>query len=180
MKPSDVLRSGVSFPVVLGLADGVLTALTLTAGRLTTSGETMRLGMAARIAASALASGAFVFFVARYAQLRGELVHAERQLNLLSHGHLASTRLGRSILREALWTAVLSSVSGFFGSLIPLLTAVGFPMVRWGGILTSLTSLGIMGVALAHAVHGNHLRWCVGMVLGGAASTALGIELHIV
>lgn len=165
---------------VLGFADGILTALTLAAGGLTRSGDPISLNRVFAIATSALVSGAFVFYVAHYAQLRGELVHAERQLNLLSHGRLASTRLGYAVLKEALWAAALSSVASFFGSLIPLLTGFLLPTLRWGAVVTSMTSLGILGIALAHVVHGSYWRWCVGLVSSGALLSFIGIRLHIV
>lgn len=167
---------------VLGFADGILTALTLAAGELTKSGqhEPISLNRVFAIATSALVSGAFVFYVAHYAQLRGELVHAERQLNLLSHGRLASTRLGHAVLKEAVWAAAVSSVASFLGSLIPLFTAFLFPTLRWGAVVTSLTSLGILGIALAHVVHGSYWRWCGGLVTSGALLSFIGIKLHIV
>jgi VIT1/CCC1 family predicted Fe2+/Mn2+ transporter len=167
-------------PPVLGFADGILTGLTLAAGELTKSGQPISLNRALAIATSALVSGAFVFYVAHYAQLRGELVHAERQLNLLSHGRLASTRLGYAVLKEALWAAGLSSVASFLGSLIPLLTGFFLPRFRWGAIAISMTSLGILGIGLAHVVHGSYWRWCVGLVISGAVLSFIGIKLHIV
>jgi hypothetical protein len=57
-------------PMVLGFSDGILTALTLAAGRLTRPEEGVSLSFALRIAAGALVSGAFVFFVAHYAESR--------------------------------------------------------------------------------------------------------------
>jgi VIT1/CCC1 family predicted Fe2+/Mn2+ transporter len=166
--------------VVLGLADGILTALTLAAGQLTEPSHDMSMNRALRIAAAALVSSAFVFYVAHYSQLRGELIHAERQLNLIAHGRLASTRLGRSVLIEAFWTAVVSSSASFVGALIPLLTSVVLPAFRWGAVVSSVTSLGILGVALARVVHGSYWRWCGALVIGGVVLSAVGIGLHIV
>lgn len=170
----------VLLPTVLGLADGILTAVTLAAGELTENDPVMTLNRALRIAVGALVSGVFVFYVAQYSQLRGELVHAERQLNLLSHGRLASTRLGQSVQMEAIWTAVISSSASFVGALIPLLTGVLFPSWRWVAIASAVISLGFLGLALARVVHGSYLRWCLSLVVGGILLSAIGIELHIV
>jgi len=167
-------------PTVLGLADGILTALTLAAGQLTEPNHQMLMNRALRIAAGALVSGAFVFYVAHYAQLRGELVHAERQLNLMSHGRLASTRLGRSVLVEAFWSSIISSSASFLGALVPLLTGVLLPTFRWGAVVTSVGCLGILGIALAKAVHGSYWRWCAGLAAGGAIFSAIGMGLRIV
>jgi len=180
MKPwRRLLRGRVLLPIVLGLADGILTALTLAAGQLTQSTHEMTINRALRIAAAAFVSGAFVFYVAQYSQLRGELVHAERQLNLLSHGHLASTRLGRSVLIEAFWSAVISSSASFLGALIPLLTSVLCPTLRWGSVIGSVISLGVLGLALARVVHGSYWRWCTVLVAGGIVLSMVGVRLHI-
>jgi predicted membrane protein (TIGR00267 family) len=174
------LRRRTLLPTVLGLADGILTALTLAAGQLTGPSHELPISRGIRIAVAALVSSAFVFYVARYAQLRGELVHAERQLNLMSHGRLASTRLGRSVRIEAFVSAVVSSIASFLGALIPLLTGTLFPTFRWGPVVTSLGSLGILGIALARVVHGSSWSWCGGLVMGGVLLSLAGIRLHIV
>jgi len=173
-------RHRLLFPLVLGLTDGILTALTLAAGQLTAPGARMPLSRALEIATAALVSGAFVFYVAHYAQLRRELVHAQRQLNILSRGHLAATRLGGSVLKEAAVTAVASSLASFGGALIPLLSGALLPRLRWGSVAASIVALGLLGVGLAHDVHGKYWRWCSGLVVGGVIVTAVGIRLHIV
>jgi predicted membrane protein (TIGR00267 family) len=174
------LQHHTLLPTVLGLADGILTALTLAAGQLTGPSHEMPMVRGIRIAVAALVSSAFVFYVAHYAQLRGELVHAERQLNLMSHGRLASTRLGRSVQIEALVTATLSSVASFLGALIPLLTGALLPTFRWGPVIASLGSLCVLGLALARVVHGSYWLWCEGLVTGGVVLSLVGVRLHIV
>lgn len=166
-------------PVVIGLTDGILTALTLAAGQLVGRSHEMGMSWAMRIATAALASGAFVYYVGNYAQLRRELIRAERELNLTSRGHLATTRLGRAVLLEAVWTAALSSSASFLGALIPLLTAVMLPSFKWASVLASVTFLGILGIALAQVVHGSYWRWCAGLVAGGVILSIVGIGLHI-
>lgn len=173
-------RHRLLFPVVLGLTDGILTALTLAAGQLTELSGPMPLAHALDIATAALVSGAFVFYVARYAQLRRELVHAQRQLNILTRGRLASTRLGHSVLKEALVAAVVSSLASFGGALIPLLGGALLPWFRWGSATTSMAALGVLGIGLAHDVHGRYWLWCSALVAGGLIVTVVGIELHIV
>jgi predicted membrane protein (TIGR00267 family) len=167
-------------PLVLGFSDGILTALTLAAGRLTSPGRVIPLDLALRIAAGALASGAFVFFVARYAELRGELVRAERQLNLTSRGRLAAGHLGSTVTNEAILSACISSVAAFSGALVPLLVAALFPAYRWASIAAALVALALLGAGLARAVHGRVLRWSLGLVAGGGALSVLGAYLKIV
>jgi predicted membrane protein (TIGR00267 family) len=167
-------------PLVLGLSDGVLTALTLGAGRLLDVRSHIGMGMALRIAVTALATGAFVFFVARYAELRGELVHAEKQLNLLSHGRFAASKLGRDIFCEAMAAAVVSSISSFLGALTPLTVAVLCPGCRWAAVLVALVGLALLGVGLAKAVSGNMLHWATTLVVGGIVLCILGVQLRII
>ncbi len=175
-----LFRYGILLPIVLGLADGILTALTLAAGRLVHTGQGISVGFALRIAAGALAAGAFVFYVGSYSRLRGELIRAERELSLTSHGRLAATRLGWAVFIEALSTTILSSLADFVGALVPMLTAVLLPDFRGGAVLASLGSLGILGLVLARAVHGSYWLWSVALVAGGVVLSILGIRLHIV
>jgi hypothetical protein len=86
---------------VIGPVDGILTALTLAAARILTPDQPIDISLALRIALAASLSGGFVFFVAEYARLRGELVHAARHLNLASTGRLATSHLGQEVLRES-------------------------------------------------------------------------------
>jgi predicted membrane protein (TIGR00267 family) len=172
-------QDGVLMPVVLGLSDGILTALTLSAGRLVNADQTLTFAFGARIAIASLASGAFVFFVSNYSRLRGELIHAETQLNLTSHGRFASSRLGWAVLREALGATVLSSAASFFGALIPLVTGALFQTLRWTAISVSLISLGILGLVLARSVHGRYWLWSISLVCGGIVILLIGLKLRI-
>jgi predicted membrane protein (TIGR00267 family) len=167
-------------PLVLGFSDGILTALTLAAGRLTSDEHTMTFSLALRIAVGALVSGAFVFFVARYAELRRELIQAERQLNLTSHGQLAASHLGAAVFREGLLSGLISSVAAFCGALVPLVIAAFLPEYRWVSIIAALVTLALMGVGLARVVHGRVFRWSAGLVAGGGALSIVGAYLKIV
>lgn len=167
-------------PVVLGVSDGVLNALALSAGRLIDRAENVTAALAGKIALVSLVSGAFVFFVSNYHQLRGGLIRAETQLNLTSHGTLAASRLGAAAVREALWATAIASGASFFGALIPLLMGALLPELRWVAISASLASLGILGLALARSVHGTYWRWGLGLVCGGILVFFIGVELRIV
>jgi predicted membrane protein (TIGR00267 family) len=167
-------------PGVLGFTDGILTALTLVAGRLTNAEHPVSLGLALRVAAAALVSGAFVFFVARYAELREELVDAERQLNLNSRGRFASGRLGAAVLREGLASSMVSSFASFCGALVPLLAGALFSHHRWASILAAEVALALLGGGLARAVHGGWVRWSAGLIFGGLILSAIGAYLKLV
>ncbi|MGB9475742.1 MAG: hypothetical protein WCE87_11815, partial [Candidatus Udaeobacter sp.] len=87
-------RGDYGFALVIGLVDGILTALILAAGRVTAAGDVIHLSDVLRVAVVASFSAAFTFFVAQYSRFRHELVHAEKHLTLGSRGPLAKTHLG--------------------------------------------------------------------------------------
>lgn len=140
----------------------------------------MGLGLALRVGAAAAISGAFIFMVAHYAELRGELVEAERQLNLTAHGRFATTLLGRAAFNEAVVGALIASICTFCGALLPLLVGVFVPQVRWLAIVVALLALGLLGYFLAWAVYGHPLRWMIALVVGGIVLAFVGMQLDIV
>lgn len=173
-------QRGRRLSLIAGVCDGILTALILTTGRLLHPAAPMTLNLALRVASGALASGAFVFFVAQYAELRGELIHAERQLNLTTHGRFATTQLGRAVLHEALVFAALASLCAFIGALIPLLMSVLLPAPPWLSVAITIAVLGMLGVSLARAIYTSALRWSLALMFGGSVLACLGAVLHIV
>jgi len=173
-------KKKVLLPVTMGLTDGILTALTLTANSLISSEPRVNAYLALRVAGVAFFSGAFVYFVTKYAEFRQELVHAEQELSLLEHGKLAVGHLGRSAMQEAAVATVISSVAGFLGCLSPLLVATMFPRYPWSSVVTSLAALVLLGIVLGNVLYGNVLRWALTLLIAGAVLTAIGIQLDIV
>jgi VIT1/CCC1 family predicted Fe2+/Mn2+ transporter len=180
MKKLRRLLSEHRFDFVVGLCDGILTALTLTAGKMIASPSPVGIGLALRVATAGASSGAFIYFVAHYAQLRGELVEAERQLNLTSHGRLASSRLGHAVLFQSAAGAIIASAAGFGGALLPLLVGTVAPGVPWLAIVVAMAVLAVFGAILAVTVHGRPLRWALGLVLAGGILTYVGMRLRLI
>jgi predicted membrane protein (TIGR00267 family) len=168
-----------AFALVIGVSDGILTALTLAAGSVLGSGKPLEGGLALRIATASAVSGTFVFFTAEYSKLRGELAHAERQLNLTSHGRLAATRLGRAVLLETLSKASLASLCNFIGALFPLALGAFLPRPAWLPVAAAIVALGLLGVAIARSVRGNSFRWAAGLMAAGLLLTLIGFRLHV-
>jgi predicted membrane protein (TIGR00267 family) len=166
--------------IVAGVSDGMLTALTLAGGRMLGSASALSGGLALRVAAAASVTQIFVFFVARYSQFRHELAHAERQLNMIAPGHLATTRLGRVVLHDALAAALLSGGCSFGGALIPLGLSVLVPDMPLLSVALTIGLLAVLGVVLARTVHGDPRLWAVGLVAGGFGVSYLGVQLDIV
>lgn len=165
--------------IVAGLVDGILNALTLTAGTLLgDGGPTLASGV--KVAAVTACTTSFVFFVAHYAQLRSELVHSARQLNLLSRGHLATTQLGAQIFREALGGAAVASLCGVFGSTVPLAASLIAPQFPLIGVALTIGLLGGLGWVLALSVFGSPPRWSTGLMVGGIVVTVIGARLNII
>lgn len=168
------------FAVVIGLMDGILTALILAAGKIVETDSPVSLALAIRISTGAAASGICIFFVAEYARLRGELIHAEKHLNLRSHGRLATSQLGHAAIRRAAGGALVSCGFSFVGSLLPLLPAAFFPDKAWLALVAALAALAVLGVCLARVNYGRPLAWAIGLVITGLVLAGIGVELHIV
>ncbi|PWK89740.1 hypothetical protein [Fulvimonas soli] len=165
--------------LVAGLTDGILTALTLGAGHMLAAAAPATPGLAFRVAGAAAVSGAFVFLVAHYADLRGELVEAERQLNLVAHGRFATSRLGRAVFREAVSKAAMASLCTFAGALLPMLVGALAWLPRWTPIAVSIVALCLLGWLLARTVFGRPLYWVLALGAAGGLLAWLGAALKI-
>jgi predicted membrane protein (TIGR00267 family) len=165
-------------PIALGLADGILNALTLASASLFGSASHVSVSLAWRIAVAALVTAGFSVFVAAYAEARGELRHASRQL-LHTEDALAKTRLGRRAIQDAVLQATAASVSSAIGALVPLLLAAVLPGPAWIAAVIAIVCLGLLGVGLAHNVLANPVIWSISLVVGGICVTTIGIWIKI-
>jgi predicted membrane protein (TIGR00267 family) len=165
---------------VAGLSDGILTALILAGGTLLQAYSSMSWSLSLRVAAAAAITGAFIFFVAHYADLRSELVHAERQLNLLSHGRFATTQLGKAVLRESMVSAVINSVCTFIGALIRLSASMIPHGPTWLGAAVGIGALALLGFFLGRATYSNPVRWVVALTAAGVLVAYIGMKLKVV
>ncbi len=168
-----------AFAVVLGLTDGILTALTLAAGRILGSRNGVSLSIGLRVATASALAGGVVFFTAELARRNQELVHAEQQLNLLSHGRLAATRLGHFVLIESSKATLVVIASNFFGALLPFLVSF-ISQFRWVPICFAVVLLGVLGVTIAAVTYRSKIRWAASLMIAGTALAALGLWLRIV
>lgn len=173
-----VTKSTQVFALVIGLTDGILTALTLASGHLI-SGTRPTLGLSFRIALGSAICGVFVFYAAEYARLRGELIRSEKELNLSARGHFVATQLGKQVRWEATVAATCSSAANFAGAMFPLALGSFMPGPPLLAGLPSLLALGALGAALAHIVHGRPAVWMTILVAGGIALSLIGVWLHI-
>jgi VIT1/CCC1 family predicted Fe2+/Mn2+ transporter len=169
-----------AFAAVLGLTDGVLTVLTLAAGRMIHAQSGLPFSLAMRVAAASSLAGGVVFFTAEVARRNQELVHAERELNLVARGRLATTRLGHFVLTESSRAALTVIGSNFLGALSPLIASLIWKRFVLGPLCLSIISLGVLGGVIARATYRNSVLWASGLMLAGAVLAALGIWLRIV
>jgi predicted membrane protein (TIGR00267 family) len=167
------------FYIVAGLCDGILTALTLGSGRLFDVASPMSFNLAWRVAAAGGVPGALIFFIAHYAELRAELVRAERELNILTRGHLATTRLHRAVIQESAVVSAAGGICSFVGAMFPLSIGAVFPQSAWVAIMASIGGLAVFGVCLARSVHGNALVWAGMLIFSGVSLTVVGWLLKI-
>jgi predicted membrane protein (TIGR00267 family) len=173
-----LFRRDTLFPLVIGPMDGMLTALTFAAGHLFEPGHPVDTYLMVRIAVAAAASGGFVFFVAEYARLRGELVHAEQHLTLTRARRLAQSHLGATVLFEAFRGALVATVSSFVGALLPAILGMLFA-AAWTTPAIAVIILGLLGVVIARAARGNPIYWAAGAMITGVLVTAIGVFLDI-
>ncbi len=173
-----IFRREQLFAVIVGLADGILNALALTSGHILKESTTLDASFAVRLAVASGISGVFVFFIADYARSRSELVRFERQLNLMSPGHLARTQLGRAAASDAAWSAVISSVCNLLGAFFPLM--IGAAAHRgWLAVASALAALALLGATVAGVVHGSPFRWSLTLLASGIVLAAAGMLLHV-
>lgn len=165
--------------IVAGLVDGILNALTLAAGKLLAGGG-VSLSLITKVGIASACTTLFVFFVAHYAELRADLVHAERELNLLSHGRLATTQLGHQVLRESFVGACIASLCGLIGSAFPLLLGLLLPGPPLLGLALTVGLLGVLGAALARSFFGSPYIWALALMVGGVLFALIGIQLNVV
>ena len=104
---ASILSPRSRLDIFAGLVDGILNALTLAAGRILRSTDGADLNLAVRVGVATGLTTIFVFFIAHYAELRAELVRSEQKLNLLSHGRLATSRLGYKAFESAAVGSIL-------------------------------------------------------------------------
>lgn len=167
------------FSFVIGPVDGILTALTFAAGRIVIAAQPINISLAIRIALAASLSGGFVFFVAEYTKLRGELVHAGRHLNLPSAGQLAASRLGSEIIREAFHGTLIATAGGFCGAMLPLALGAIFPAISWMAIAVAVAVLAVLGVLVSRAVMGSPVYWAFVLMIMGVLFSAVGVLLDV-
>jgi hypothetical protein len=172
-------RKDMLLPVSLGLADGILNALTLASASLVGNSAHVTAGLAVRISIAALVTAGFAMFVGAYSEARGTLRHGSHQLSLPPDRGLANTRLGQGAVRYAAEQCGLASASSMAGALLPLLIAAALPGPGWIAALIAITALGVLGVGLANAVLGSKVRWAITLVIGGAVVTAVGVWIKI-
>jgi predicted membrane protein (TIGR00267 family) len=172
-------RRTALLPLALGFADGILNALTLASASLLGSDAHATFALAGRIGVAAFVTAGFALFVADYADARGSLRHASRQLNLGSEADLAATRLGQAARRRAVTQSGLAALSSLIGASLPLFLAAALPGPGWIAAVLSILALGLLGAVLAATVLASRVRWALALVGGGIAVTLVGAWLRI-
>ncbi|MER7967538.1 hypothetical protein ABTX35_00720 [Streptomyces sp. NPDC096080] len=173
------LAATSTMPLVLGLVDGLLNALTLAAASLVGSAAPVTASLALRVGLVALTTAAFAVFVADYADRRSYLMRASRQLNLTRRGQLATTRLGHLAMARSLLATVIACTASFAGAALPLLAGAALPGLSWMVVVLAVAALAVLGAALGHLFAGSPLRWAATLGCGGVVVTWIGVWLHI-
>lgn len=172
-------KSILTFPLTLGLSDGIITTLMLISHTIL-HGSIIGIGLALRVAFGSAFVGGFSFFIAEYSRLRGEVSRSSRQLMLRSPTYLVRSRIGRDILVESITGTGASVMSGFVGSMLPLAIAVTFPRTGAYAVYTADVVLALLGAGIAKSVSGNYIFWILTMFLLGIAVSFIGDVLNLV
>lgn len=166
-------------PLVLGITDGILNALTLAAGTiLRGGGDGLTVVFALRVGVAALVTAAFTMFVADYSERRAALVRASRQLNMIEP-RLASTRLGRQAVRDSAIAMAVAGLSSLIGAALPLIAGAVIPGPSWIVLALTIAVLGVLGWLLGAILAGRRVVWATAMVIGGCIVTVIGAWLRI-
>jgi VIT1/CCC1 family predicted Fe2+/Mn2+ transporter len=176
---SKILGPAPLLPISLGLADGILNALTLASASLVGGGAPITVELALRISVAAVVTAAFSVFVGTYSEARGRLRHASQQLSLSAERSLAATRLGRQAVMQAVTQCLLAGAASLLGALLPLLIGAALPGPTWVAAVVAICALGVLGVGLATAVVGSRVTWAIALVIGGVGVTAIGAWINI-
>jgi predicted membrane protein (TIGR00267 family) len=166
-------------PLVLGITDGILNALTLSAGAIVRGGGDITVLLALRVGTAALVTAAFTMFVADYAERRSSLVRASRQLNMTEPGRLAATHLGRQAVKESAIAMAVAAGASLLGAALPLLVGAVLPGPSWIVLVLTIGSLGVLGWILGGLMAAHRARWAIAMLIGGVIVTAIGVLLNI-
>ena len=168
------------FFIITGLIEGMLTALTLAAGKMLRPGDALTGGLAVRIGLAAGFPTAAVFFAAEYARQRKELLRMAYQLNMIRRERLFAGNLGRQALRESFVSAVVSGLCSFGGATAPLMVASEIPGAGWASIMVVMACLGVLGAGIGHTTLSCKTCWALAFVVVGGSMAWLGYFLRIV
>ncbi|MGW4349996.1 hypothetical protein ACWEL8_33625 [Streptomyces sp. NPDC004690] len=171
--------ASVRLPLVLGLTDGLLNALTLAAASLTGSGTPISWSLAGRVGVAALVTAAFTVMVADYAERRAHLVHVSEELSLSQSGRMAATHLGRLALLRSYGAALVACLTSFVGAALPLALGAVLPGPPWLVVILAVLALSALGAVLARFLAARPALWALTMAIGGVATTLIGIRLRI-
>jgi len=164
------------FSVIIGLTDGMSTALLL-AGSQVLGHQPLDAALALRVALVSGFGGALPLLAAEYARLRQDLSHAARELNLPAPQRLLRSRLGAATVRNALRTTAVATASGFTGALVCLL--IGAWTAPWAALLAANLAFFVMGGWLGRRFGGRPLVWGLAIALAADVLTVAGLFLHI-
>lgn len=173
------MNNHYTFPVILGLTDGIITALMIATNEILVA-TTAQFGLFMRIALGSAAVGAVSFFMADYSTLKQDLVRLSKIVNPGTPLELLETQLGRRIVRESILKTLLSALSGFAGALIPLLPSELFVSNFWASLIIADLSLALLGVLVAKVQSGNYFFWPPLLASIGVVMMFIGKFVNIV
>ena len=174
------MKKKLIFYIIIGIADGIITALLFTTGLILHGKETVSIYMAMRISAGAALPSVFTFFIAEYTERRKNLMHVSKELNLTSSLSLLDTQLGKTVFYKSIILTVIGVISGFSGAMLPLSISALIPDISWLPILVSVVILGLFGFVLSFYIQGKTISWVTAMMIIGIFFAFIGDMLNII
>ncbi len=173
------MESKYIFPLVLGLTDGIITALMIATAELLSSAEP-HLALYLRIAVGSAAVGAISFFMADYSSMKQDLMRLSKKVNPNTPENLLGTKLEFAILRDSATRTAISAFAGFVGALIPLLPSLIFVSEHLVTLAIADASLAILGLNIARIQSGSYIFWSLLMGGVGVFVMFIGSAIQIV
>ena len=178
--PKHHIRRELLFFLITGLVEGMLTALTLVAGKMLRPGEGITGDLALRIGLAAGFPTTVVFFTAEYARQRKELLRMAHQLNLTQHKRLNDGKLGRQAWRESSVSALISGLCSFGGAIVPLAIASVIPGSGWVAVVLTVGCLGGLGAGIGYTTSSCKICWGFALMIAGGLLAGVGFLLRVV
>ncbi len=174
------MKPDQSFAISIGLVDGLITSLMITAYAIVYDFP-IRPETALHIAFGSSFVGSISYFIAEFSKLsKSEFRVAKALKPGIKVPQSIKKILSGRILVESVYGGSASFIMGFIGASIPLFSYVGFHDIDSISLGLSYLSLSLFGAYTAKVTGGSYTKWILGLIILGVLMTFIGTALRIV